>query len=262
MKTIRPILLFTVLMAGINGSAQTTAMDFTLDDCNGNPQHLFADLDAGQAVIIEYFMTSCASCVVAGDALEAMKSDLLAEFPGMVKSYAFGYTNSYSCATVSNWVTTNGYSAIPSDSGATQVAYYGGFGMPTVVIVAGSSHLILGSPYIGFSVSDTTLMADDIRDFFASAGVEALTGSTMLNIYPNPANTDFRVDFTLDQESDVQIRIIDLTGKVILGLPVEKLAAGPVSKLLNVSEIAAGNYILQISINEQIENKKISIGQH
>ena len=259
MKTIRLFLFSVALATGVNASSQTTAMDFTLNDCNGNPQNLFTDLDGGQAVIIEFFMTSCGSCVVAGDALEAMKTDLLAEFPGMIKSYSFGYNNTYSCATVNNWVTTNGYSSIPSDSGAAQVAYYGGFGMPTVVIVGGSSHMILGSPFLGFSVSDTTIMADDIRDFFATAGIEPITESTKLSVYPNPANSDFRVDFTLEQESEVMIKIIDLTGKIILTLPVETLSAGQVSKSVNVADVAAGNYILQISINDNIENKKITV---
>ena len=85
MKTIRLLLFSAAITAGINATSQTTAMDFTLNDCNGTPQHLFTDLDAGQAVIIEYFMTSCGSCVVAGDALEDMKTNLLAEFPNQTR---------------------------------------------------------------------------------------------------------------------------------------------------------------------------------
>jgi len=259
MKILRLLLCAPFFVIGLNTTAQTTAMDFNVADCNGNQQHLFTDLDAGQAVIIEFFMTSCGSCVVAGDALEAMKTDLLAEFPGMVKSYSFGYNNSYSCVTVNNWVTTNGYSSIPSDSGAAQVAYYGGFGMPTIVIVAGSSHSILGNPYIGFSISDTTQMAGDIRTFFNTAGIESPSKTVDLSLYPNPANTDFRLDFTLLQESDVMIQLVDMTGRVIQTLPTEKIAPGYVTRTINTSTITTGNYLLRLSVNGTVEHHNLTI---
>lgn len=260
MKKALQFLFVPFLFVSLNSNAQTTAMDFNLMDCNGNPQSLFTDLDAGNAVIIEFFMTSCGSCVVAGDALEVMKSDLLAEFPGMIKSYAFGYNNSYSCATVNGWVTTNGYTSIPSDSGAAQVAYYGGFGMPTIVIVAGSSHAILGSPYIGFSISDTTTMANDIRDFFNTAGVDEPNGQlTGLSVYPNPATNEFRLDFTLVQESDVLIQIVDMTGRVVSNFSNEKISAGSITRTINVADITSGNYLLQLSVNGTIEQHKLTI---
>lgn len=259
MKTLKLFLISSILFGGLNASSQTTGMDFNIVDCNGSPQHLFADLDAGQVVIIEFFMTSCGSCVVAGDALEAMKTDLLVEFPGMIKSYSFGYNNSYSCATVNGWVTTNGYSSIPSDSGAAQVAYYGGFGMPTIVILGGTSHDILGTTYVGFSISDTTAMAQDIRDFFGTAGIESSTQIANMNIYPNPANNAFQLDFTLLQESDVAMELVDMSGRVILTMPTEQIAAGFVTRTINVSDIQTGNYLLRLSVNGTIEHHKLTV---
>ena len=90
MKKIYSIILGLALtFASISSKAQTAAMGYDFIDCAGNPQSLFADLDAGKALIIEYFMTSCSPCISAGATLEAMKADLMAEFPGMIKPFIF-----------------------------------------------------------------------------------------------------------------------------------------------------------------------------
>jgi hypothetical protein len=101
-------------------------------------------------------MNSCVPCVDAGHALEVMKTRLLAEFPGKVKGYAFGFNNSQSCTVTNNWVNGNGFTSVPTDSGAVRVSYCGGFGMQTVVLrEGGSNHSVLGAPYTkGFRDSD------------------------------------------------------------------------------------------------------------
>jgi len=250
------------LFASQNVNAQTTGMNFIIDDCNGNPHELFADLDAGKVVIIEFFMTSCGSCVVAGDKLETMKADLLVEFPGMIKSYAFGYTNSYSCATVNAWVTTNGFTSVPSDSGAAQVAYYGGFGMPTIVVLGGATtHDILGTPYIGFSTSDTTTMANDIRGFFNGfAGIaDPITSVNNVSVYPNPANNTVNISLTFATTSDLVIEVVDLTGRVVLNVTNEKSQSGSIIRTINTADIAEGNYLVRVNVGGTISHEKLAV---
>lgn len=261
MKTIKTFLIASsVAFTMQNSNAQTTAMNYAFTDCAGNSQEIFADLDAGKAVIVEFFMTSCTPCVTAGGQLETMKADLLAEFPGMIKSYAFGYTNSYNCATINNWVTTNGFTSIPSDSGATQVAYYGGMGMPTIVILGGgTAHSVLGTPYIGFTTSDTTTMANDIRNFLNSTGVkENISVLSDFNVYPNPANSEVKISFNLINSANVIVDIVDLTGRVISNVMNEN-AQGIVTKTVNASSIAEGNYIVRINANGSLSQQKLNV---
>lgn len=260
MKT-RLHVLFFVLSVSIPfiGKAQTTAMDFNIVDCNGAPHHLFSDLDAGKVVIIEYFMNSCSPCITAGQQLEAMKTDLLAEYPGKIKAYTFAFNNSYSCTTVRNWVTNNGFTTVPSDSGAAQVAYYGGMGMPTIVILGGTNHSILGSPYIGFSTSDTTMMAADIRNFLGSASVNENSAVSGLNVFPNPANAEVKVSFTLKESSDITIEIVDVTGRVVATVMKEKAFRGEIIKTFNTAAIAQGNYVIRINANGSISQQKLNV---
>lgn len=262
MKTIKTLLLATtVIFSTQTTKAQTTALNYAFTDCAGNAQEIFSDLDAGKALIVEFFMTSCGSCITAGGKLESMKADLMAEFPGMIKSYAFGYTNSYTCTTVNNWVTTNGFTSVPSDSGATQVAYYGGMGMPTIVILGGgTAHSVLGTPYIGFTTSDTTTMAADIRAFLTGTGVKENANSiTELAVYPNPASSQLTISFSLIKNSDVKVDVLDLTGRLIATVMNETAPSGTVNKTVSTGSMAEGNYIVRITANGVVSQQKLSI---
>lgn len=246
-----------------NSKAQMAAMNFNIMDCNNTgPHNLFNDLNSGQVVIVEYFMTSCGSCVVAGQKLESMKSNLLAQYPGKIKSYAFGFNNSYSCNTVNNWVTTNGFTSVPSDSGAAQVAYYGGMGMPTIIIAAGAGHTLLGSPYVGFTTSDTTQMAANIRNFLNSqaTGVTENIGMiSELNVFPNPATSEIKMQFNLNENSNIVIDVLDITGRLVMNFLTEKTQAGTIIKTFNTAALAQGNYIVRIKTNDSVVNHKLSI---
>lgn len=263
MKTKLIILITALINVFVSQvtTAQISAMNFNRNDCNGNPRHLFADLNAGNAVIIEFFMTSCAPCPAAGQKLEAMKVNLLTQYPGKIKSYAIAFNNTYSPATVNNWVTSNGFSSIPMDSGATQVAYYGGMGMPTIIIAAGASHNLLGSPYIGFNTSDTTAMASDIRAFFSSqVGIKENKNSTLsLEMFPNPSSQEVSIKFELKGNSDVVIEIIDIMGRNVTTLLSEKLSSGAVFKIFNISNISDGNYFIRINANSNVTQQKLTI---
>ena len=242
--------------------AQTTAMNFNRPDCNGNMQHLFDDLDAGNAVIIEFFMQSCASCVTAGDKLEAMKTDLLAEFPGKIKSYAIGYENTYSCSSNANWVSSNGYTSIPMDSGEAQVAYYGGMGMPTIVILGGgSAHSVLGNPYDGFVISDTAKMAADIRSFLNPAtGINCIkTNIEAFQFYPNPSNDLINFSGNIKENSQLKIDIIDIAGKQVEVVLNEKANAGNFKKSFSAASLPNGSYLIRIKTNDTIATYKLSI---
>ena len=261
---MRKIIFFiasTILLFDYSSKAQTTGMDFNITDCNGNPHHLFSDLDAGNSVILEFFMISCSPCITAGQELESMKSDLLAEFPGKIKAYAFGFNNTYTCTQVNNWITSNGFTSIPSDSGATQVAYYGGMGMPTIVILGGgTNHSVLGTPYIGFSTGDTITMASNIRNFLNSTGIkESAAVISSIDAFPNPVNDKINLTFEVRKVTTVNVELIDLTGRVIAVISDENLPVGKTIKSFDTKAYSEGNYFIKVSTDESVLNKKITI---
>ncbi|MBL7984152.1 MAG: hypothetical protein JNM91_04100, partial [Flavobacteriales bacterium] len=64
--------LFSALTASalaLSGVAQTTALDFTANDCDGMSHNLFTELEAGDVVIIELVMMGCQPCVTSANSL-------------------------------------------------------------------------------------------------------------------------------------------------------------------------------------------------
>ncbi len=256
------ILFVFVLVALENIShAQTNAKDFKRLDCNGNIQHLFADLDAGNIVILEFFMQSCSPCITAGKALESMKAKLLAKYPGKIKAYAIGFNNTYSCSSNANWVSSNGLTSIPMDSGASQVAYYGGMGMPTIVILGGGTqHLVLGSPYIGFSTGDTAQMVKDINKSFNATAIEPVkTTVSAIEIYPNPLNNEINLNFNVSETTQIKIEIADFSGRSLVTLMNESVVSGPFARTFNTSVLPAGYYVMNVNANGVNYNHKIIV---
>lgn len=252
------ILAFAFLISSFSFAQPTVGMDFDALDCNGTNQHLFADLEQGNVVIIEYFMLNCGSCIVAGNLLEDMKTNLETQFPGKIKSYAIGFQDSYTCTNISAWVTNNGFSSIPMDKGAEQVAYYGGMGMPTVVVLGGNDHLILGEPFIGVETSDTALMANSIRVFFGepSLGIqESDVELTNFTFYPNPVNTVLTIDFPYVNEA--LFTVFDVNGRKLKQSSVSKSS----SHTMDLSDLQNGTYFLKATTEKGSALKKITVNR-
>lgn len=244
---ITSLVVAVCLMVGTTFAQSQTVMNFQRTDCNGMMHDLFADLDAGNVVVLEFFMQGCAPCISSGKKLETMRSTLETSFPGKVKAYAIGFTNSYTCSSVASWVSTNGLTAIPMDSGAAMVKHYGGFGMPTVVICAGVNvHKVLGKVYIGMSSTDVPTMQADIRSYLmqsTTSVTEAASPSFSTRIYPNPASDVVSVDISgaLDATS---IDVIDVTGAVV---STQRITPGTASTAtFDVQALSAGTYIVLV----------------
>lgn len=259
MKTIL-ITLFSLGVIATSGFSQTTAMDFQGVDCNGNNVHLFDDLDAGQAVVLFYYMPSCGACPPPAQKIQAMANKINEACPGMVKGYAYPYQNSTTCAYSASWTSSNGLPLYaPMDSGAVQVAYYGGFGMPTVVLVGGQGHDVLWSTQ-NFIDSDTTAMRDLILNMACVAGVEDMNfDGSSIEVYPNPANSAINVNFSVENNSAVQVELLDLSGRLILTKNELNIENGKVEESFDCSAIPNGNYLMNVKINDKVITKNVAV---
>jgi len=260
MKTtsIKSAVVAAITFLSFTGMSQTTAMNFSGQDCNGNNVDLFADLDAGKAVMLIFYMPNCGSCPPVATRMQTMANNINANHPGLVKAYAFPYQNSTTCSYSASWVTNNNLPLFaPMDSGAVQVAYYGGFGMPTVVLLGGNNHDVLFTTQ-NFTSSDTTTMRDLILNTF-TAGIEDNASISELNVFPNPASGLVNLSFNNPVTADTEIKIVDLSGKILLSVQREKLAEGLVEEELDVTSIPAGNYLIQIHSENEIATHHLSI---
>ena len=247
---MKNLLLLTVIIASfiMVGNAQT-AMQIQGLDCYGNSVDMFADLDAGKAIILHFFMPDCGSCPPPAKKIQTMADDILINYPGMIKAYAFPFQNSTDCDYSISWVEDNLLPLYaPMDSGATPVAYYGGFGMPTVVLLGGTDHRIMFSTQ-SFVNSDTTEMADSILALFGEKTSVINIPSIIadLNLLPNPANNQLEVKANLLENGAIKMELINITGKVILVNEIKYVPTGEFVERIDTNPFESGLYMLRFT---------------
>jgi hypothetical protein len=259
MKKIISIIAISLASLSITRAQVTTAQDFTMSACNATTHSLFADhLDNGEVVIMEFFMT-CGSCLAAGQKITPLYNGLSSTYPGMVNFWALAYTNTYTCATATNWVTTNSINAVPFDSGAAQVAYYGGFAMPTVVVVAGTQHQVIYNSNYDGAPGDTAAIHAAIDNFFATAGVDDAANSIKFSAYPNPVSQLLNIELHVAVAAQVTLDMADLNGKTVKQISNSMLSAGTHQMQVETSDLTNGVYFIRLQTNGRSTQYKISV---
>jgi hypothetical protein len=135
-KTIYILLL---LASSLTLRSQTTAVDFTLKDCNGVDHSLFTLLDSGNVVILVY-EHECPSCLAG---ITNIKNVLTADF-SVKKNVKVLYLDNgaNACNTTKKWIQKNNlpeglYFRYSNDFNSPY-----GEGMPVIVVVSGRSHKV------------------------------------------------------------------------------------------------------------------------
>lgn len=80
-----------------------------------------------------------------------------------------------------------------------------------------------------------------------------------LNVYPNPASSNVNVAFNLNNESDVNVTVTDLTGKVIAVNNLGTQTAGAHKVNLDTQAFAKGVYVVKFSANNVVSTQRLVI---
>ena len=94
---------------------QTTATDFSGNDCSGVSHHLFSELDAGQIIVVSFVMP-CIGCVVPTQETQSVVEGFGASHPGKVAMYISDDDGGTSCAVLNTWRNSNGVHLMPTFS--------------------------------------------------------------------------------------------------------------------------------------------------
>lgn len=192
MRFVLTIILM-VIVTLVNG--QSVAMDFNQEECNGPSHHLYDELDEGKAIILEFVMLNCAPCIVGTKALDKIMSSYDETHPDRVELYSFGFLDSYTCEQMMAWINNNNFTHPVFTGGEQQVNYYGGMGMPTIVVIGRGDHKVFFK-----SAGYTAELDDEIRTAIDSAlmynptGVEEKFGSDQFSAFPTMFTDNFHID--------------------------------------------------------------------
>jgi hypothetical protein len=80
-----------------------------------------------------------------------------------------------------------------------------------------------------------------------------------LSVFPNPASNNIYVSFELLHNSDVQLKIYDLSGKILYSRNITDLNKGNQTFEVKVNSLARGSYVLQLITENNISTSKLVI---
>jgi hypothetical protein len=92
-----------------------------------------------------------------------------------------------------------------------------------------------------------------------AVGIDEHAAVEMSGVYPNPANGNAAVNYSLTEQSEVVITITDITGKVVNTLNEGVKAQGAHRVDLNTANLSAGTYFISINAGGAVSTQKFSI---
>ncbi|HVZ41076.1 MAG TPA: LamG-like jellyroll fold domain-containing protein [Candidatus Kapabacteria bacterium] len=87
------------------------------------------------------------------------------------------------------------------------------------------------------------------------------TTGSLVNVYPNPANTGFTVGFTVRQAAMVEVEVYDLLGRPVLRQPATMLEAGMHQVPMNAAGLPGGTYFVRVRGGGADGTERVEVGR-
>ena len=101
-------------------------------------------------------------------------------------------------------------------------------------------------------------------DNIAAVGVSSiddLEENEAVSVYPNPASNVVALDININEAADINIKMVDMLGKVIKNEQLGQAISGQFSTKLDVTDLEAGSYVLYLNIGEKEVVRRISVAR-
>lgn len=82
-----------------------------------------------------------------------------------------------------------------------------------------------------------------------------------ISAYPNPTATSTQISYNLTNSDNVNLSILDITGKRIMNVLNEKQSSGAHSVNLNITELPAGIYFCELTVGSKKSVSKLVVTQ-
>lgn len=244
MKNKLIILLAILIYATGQAQAQfVVAENWTQTDCDGVDHNLYNTLDTGTVVVMEIVMLGgCMPCINTAHLIGPIIDTYNETYENRIHYYTFGFDDSYPCVDLLEWKTTNEITSNASFvEGAAIADYYGGMGMPTIVVVGRTNHIAYFNQF-GFVTGDT--LEFEMALLYALGIVEPVNINTNsvneMSCSPNPANTFLTIN---NASPDAQYFIYAINGELVFTV------ANLYENTINIEALNSGIYILKCIAN-------------
>ncbi|MFA6922631.1 MAG: T9SS type A sorting domain-containing protein [Bacteroidales bacterium] len=260
MKNFYFIILSISLLGNLVSKAQTTAIDFTLTDCNAVSRNLFSYLDQKDVIILVY-EHQCSYCITGS---KNIKTIIDGFYSGNSRIKIFYLDNGgNNCTSTSNWIINNNLLPGITFQYSNDFSSPYGIGMPIVVIACGASHKIYYKTKNTIpSIPDTNSIHNAIYNALLENPTvisEAKTIVDGISLYPNIIDSKvLKITFSNKINKTFKYEIIDITGKRIYS-NLFVIDAGYNQKEIPIYSLNKGIYFLRIQNYESVLCKKFII---
>jgi hypothetical protein len=116
-----------------------------------------------------------------------------------------------------------------------------------------------GSMFITFN-TNSTITAPGWQAYYEIDNVGIIENDIFENfaIFPNPANENLNLKFTINKTQNIKMKLMKITGEVVYSENLTNFD-GDYQKTIDVSQYSKGIYILSLITEKGIVNKKIVV---
>ena len=254
------LLSLTAIMAGGFLFAQTvTCPNLTITNTSGQSMDLYTELGKGKAVVLDLFFTTCGWCQtyapIIDQAYKAKGSgagkidfwgiDVQSETNASINAYKTQFGVSNQC--FGNAAAGSAFSKLAQAFAPGQ----SNFGMPLYAVICPNKK--------GFWDVNYPPTAGGFDIFLSQCGVLGVnnlerdeTQARFINIYPNPANNDSKLDFFVAEQGKVQIAIFNLLGEQVDIIANETFDSGTHTLDFSAVALTSGNYLIKMTTENGI----------
>lgn len=237
---------------------QTTATDFTANDCAGTSHHLFSELDSGKIIVVSFVMP-CGACTGPTNTAKTVVNSYASSHPGKVRLYIADDDAATSCPSLTGWGSGNGFSGITTFATTSFVqSQYGAPGMPKIVVLGGSDHHVYLNQ--NNTLSSTALQTAVNNAIAATtASVQQVKTDMQVSLYPNPAKDEITLSYNLATASDVKMDIYNLIGVKVKTITKERTTAGEQNVVVDLKGLSNGIYFVKLNAGGSQQSVKFTI---
>lgn len=241
-------------------SAQQTAPDFTVTTVHGEQFNLYAELDAGKTIVLDIFFVNCGPCNVIAPYIQDLNMKW-GDGNGDVEFISLTDVDTNAEILPYEALHSLTFPAAGTDGGGTEAVNpyvtgtFGQFiGYPTLVVI--SPDRTMNYDIWGSNSQNTFDLLDAAIEATGATG-EALSvfessNVTSIKAFPNPVVNDLYVNFELAQSDNVNVLVIDASGKLVDDIEIGLLVAGEQTITIDFSDLSRGIYFVELRNNIEL----------
>lgn len=257
MKKIYSILIASTICFA---SQAQTPPNFSVTDSDGNTLELYSTLASGKTIMIDFFFTTCPPCIANVDNIEHIYQQFGA---GANNFDIWGINDRNTNAEINAYKTQHGVTN-PCVSGTqgggaavvnSYASTYNFTGFPTYAIVCADQSMTWDVWPISTNAPEIKAALETECGLVAgSASIDEVEKVAITALYPNPSVDYATVAYKLDVRSSINIEVYNILGDLIKTVTPGFINAGEKETLLNVRDLAPGNYFVKLTVNDELSD--------